>query len=47
LGTDIIVPYFIKYTTLNQKQRWLPKIAAGEYILAIAMTEPVRHAFCF
>eukprot|EP01027_Heterolobosea_sp_BB2_P014811 GEZU01021247.1.p1 GENE.GEZU01021247.1~~GEZU01021247.1.p1 ORF type:complete len:504 (+),score=151.96 GEZU01021247.1:81-1592(+) len=40
LGTDIVVPYFIKYTTEEQKKRWLPKIASGEYITAIAMSEP-------
>ncbi len=40
LHTDIVLPYILKAGTEEQKQRWLPKIASGESILAIAMTEP-------
>jgi acyl-CoA dehydrogenase len=40
LHTDICVPYLMGVATDEQKQRWLPKIAAGEQILAVAMTEP-------
>ncbi|NWJ48221.1 MAG: acyl-CoA dehydrogenase family protein [Chloroflexi bacterium] len=40
LHNDVVLPYFLKYTTPEQKQRWLPKICTGEYITAIAMTEP-------
>ncbi len=40
LHTDIVVPYISEYGTEEQKQRWLPKLATGEYISAIAMTEP-------
>ncbi|HEX9549272.1 MAG TPA: acyl-CoA dehydrogenase family protein [Acidimicrobiales bacterium] len=40
LHNDICVPYFIKYCTPEQKQRWLPGIASGQLITAIAMTEP-------
>jgi acyl-CoA dehydrogenase len=40
LHTDIVLPYILKAATDEQKQRWLPKIASGETILAIAMTEP-------
>jgi acyl-CoA dehydrogenase len=40
LHTDIVLPYILKAGTEEQKQRWLPKIANGESILAIAMTEP-------
>ncbi|ULU24169.1 acyl-CoA dehydrogenase family protein [Dyella terrae] len=38
--SDIIAPYIARIGNEEQKQRWLPKVCAGEYILAIAMTEP-------
>jgi acyl-CoA dehydrogenase len=37
---DVVVPYFLKYANAEQRQRWLPGIAAGELLTAIAMTEP-------
>ena len=40
LHNDIAMPYFLHYTTEEQKRRWLPGIASGELITAIAMTEP-------
>jgi alkylation response protein AidB-like acyl-CoA dehydrogenase len=40
LHNDICLPYFIKYCTEDQRARWLPGIASGELITAIAMTEP-------
>ena len=40
LHADVAAPYMVAYTTDEQKERWLPGIAAGELILAIAMTEP-------
>ncbi|KON87687.1 acyl-CoA dehydrogenase [Sporosarcina globispora] len=40
LHNDIVVPYITGYGTEEQKERWLPKCAAGEIITAIAMTEP-------
>ena len=40
LHTDIAVPYFLGLGTEEQHQRWLPGIASGELITAIAMTEP-------
>jgi alkylation response protein AidB-like acyl-CoA dehydrogenase len=40
LHSDICVPYFLKYCTEEQKQRWLPGIASGELITAVGMTEP-------
>jgi alkylation response protein AidB-like acyl-CoA dehydrogenase len=40
LHNDICMPYFLKYCSDEQKQRWLPGIASGELITAIAMTEP-------
>lgn len=36
-----IVPHYLNaYATPEQKLRWLPKLASGEWIGAIAMTEP-------
>jgi alkylation response protein AidB-like acyl-CoA dehydrogenase len=40
LHNDICMPYFLRYCTDEQKQRWLPGLAKGELITAIAMTEP-------
>ncbi|MRG86132.1 acyl-CoA dehydrogenase family protein [Salinibacillus xinjiangensis] len=40
LHNDIVVPYFDSYGSEEQKKRWLPKCVTGEYITAIAMTEP-------
>ena len=40
LSNDIVIPYFTDLTNDEQKQRWLPGIAAGELIVAVAMTEP-------
>ena len=40
LHNDICVPYFLRYATYEQKGRWLPGLASGELIAAIAMTEP-------
>jgi len=40
LHNDICVPYFLSYCTDEQKDRWLPGLANGELMTAIAMTEP-------
>ncbi|MBN9101578.1 MULTISPECIES: acyl-CoA dehydrogenase family protein [unclassified Pseudonocardia] len=40
LHNDISLPYFMAYCSDEQQQRWLPGIASGELITAIAMTEP-------
>jgi alkylation response protein AidB-like acyl-CoA dehydrogenase len=40
LHNDICLPYFLRYCSTEQRQRWLPGIASGERITAIAMTEP-------
>ncbi len=37
---DILSGYFRDLTTDEQKARWLPKYISGEYITAIAMSEP-------
>jgi len=40
LHTDICTPYLLRLTNEEQKRRWLPGVASGELITAIAMTEP-------
>jgi alkylation response protein AidB-like acyl-CoA dehydrogenase len=40
LHNDVTTPYFIEYCNEEQAQRWLPGIASGDLITAIAMTEP-------
>ncbi len=40
LHNDICTPYFLEYCNPEQAARWLPGIASGELITAIAMTEP-------
>ena len=40
LHSDIVSPYISAYGTDQQKQKWLPKSVTGEFISAIAMTEP-------
>ena len=40
LHSDVVLPYLMASATEEQRQRWLPGVASGELILAIAMTEP-------
>jgi alkylation response protein AidB-like acyl-CoA dehydrogenase len=40
LHNDICLPYFLRYCSAEQRARWLPGMAAGSLITAIAMTEP-------
>ncbi len=40
LHNDVTTPYFVEYCTDDQAARWLPGVASGEIITAIAMTEP-------
>lgn len=40
LHSAIVAPYIKHYGSQEQKERWLPKLASGEMIGAIAMTEP-------
>ncbi|MEX2481530.1 MAG: acyl-CoA dehydrogenase family protein [Gammaproteobacteria bacterium] len=37
---SIVAHYLMRYGTEEQRQRWLPGMATGEIITAIAMTEP-------
>ena len=40
LHSDIIVPYIHSFGSDEQKHRWLPGCASGEFVTALAMTEP-------
>ncbi len=40
LNDDIVTPYLLDLATPEQQARWLPPMARGELIVAIAMTEP-------
>ncbi len=40
LHNAIVAPYILHYGSEEQKRKWLPKMASGELIGAIAMSEP-------
>lgn len=40
LQSDIVVDYIIDYGTEEQKKKYLPRMVTGEFISAIAITEP-------
>ena len=40
LHSEIVSPYILHYGTPEQKAKYLPKLASGEMIGAIAMSEP-------
>ena len=40
LHNDIVLPYYLSLANEEQRKRWLPKMVTGEYISAIAITEP-------
>jgi alkylation response protein AidB-like acyl-CoA dehydrogenase len=37
---DVVTPYLLRYATSDQQERWLPGVASGDLMTAIAMTEP-------
>lgn len=40
LHSDIVAPYLVDFGTEEQKRKWLPKMASGEVIAALGMSEP-------
>lgn len=38
--TDICMPYLLRYTTEEQKRRWLPRLCRGEAVVALGLSEP-------
>jgi alkylation response protein AidB-like acyl-CoA dehydrogenase len=40
LHSDVVLPYLMNAASEDQRTRWLPGVAAGRRVLAIAMTEP-------
>jgi acyl-CoA dehydrogenase len=40
IQNTIFAPYLVELGSEEQKRRWIPKIASGEMIAAISMTEP-------
>ncbi|GIS52190.1 MAG: hypothetical protein Ct9H90mP27_6810 [Gammaproteobacteria bacterium] len=40
MHSQIVAPYLLHYGNEEQKQKWLPKMATGEMVGAIPMTEP-------
>ena len=43
LSTSILAATALKHGTDEQKSAWLPKIAAGETVIALALDEGVKH----
>jgi long-chain-acyl-CoA dehydrogenase len=37
---DVVTPYLVHLATEQQRDSWLPRVATGEIVTAIAMTEP-------
>ncbi len=37
---NVVLPYFLTYCSEEQRRRWFPRLAGGDLMTAIAMTEP-------
>jgi acyl-CoA dehydrogenase len=40
MHSEIVAPYILHYGTTSQKEFWLPRMASGEMVGALAMSEP-------
>ena len=40
LHSSIVLPYIMQFGNAEQQARWIPRMVSGEWITAIAMTEP-------
>ena len=40
LHSDIVAPYLVDFGSEEQKRRWLPRMATGEVVAALGMSEP-------
>ena len=40
LHSDIVAPYLVDFGSDAQKQQWLPRMATGEVVVALGMSEP-------
>ena len=40
LHSDIVAPYIVDFGTEAQKTKWLPKMAVGDVVVALGMSEP-------
>lgn len=40
LQNVILAPYLVQYATEDQRRRWLPPMASGDLVAALAMSEP-------
>ncbi|MBL3668079.1 acyl-CoA dehydrogenase family protein [Streptomyces sp. M2CJ-2] len=38
--SEVCLPYLLRYCSPEQRSRWLPAVARGELVLALAITEP-------
>ena len=45
--SNIVIPYILHLGTEEQKEKYLPKMASGEWIGCIAMTEPGAGRYGF
>lgn len=40
IHTDVVAPYLVELASAAMRERWLPLFCRGEFVTAIAMTEP-------
>ena len=40
LHSDIVAPYLVDFGTEAQKAKWLPRMATGDVVVALGMSEP-------